>query len=933
MSDDVEIRPDLIGPDNDSESDYATATSDSDLEDDSPELAFAERLLSEIREGTYTCLVCTGEIDGESQIWSCDACYRVYDLACIRDWAKRGSSTGADKSWRCPSCNGKHYTLPKEYRCWCGKISNPQSNVFHPHSCGQTCNKSLESCVHECSFECHPGPHMKRCTALGPSLHCNCGEKSRQVPCIVTSYDKGWQCGKVCGDLLPCGIHRCKKVCHSGACGSCPETVITKCYCGKHTREVTCSERSYKKSDIDGELWIGTFPCEDICKQTFDCGNHVCVQNCHPYTAKSHMCPLGPDAVTYCACGKKKLSDLLEHPRTSCLDPIPTCGEVCGKKLPCGHACIDFCHEGDCRSCMKTVDMKCSCEYSSFTVPCAFKVSGSTPKCTHKCQALLSCRRHRCGDVCCDFEQVALRRDRELQKGRRRVGGHSAAALEEIINNIEAKHICTKECGKLLSCGLHRCQMTCHMGPCKPCLESSSDDLVCHCGQTVVPAPVRCGTKLPVCPHQCTRPTACGHRPEYHNCHPDDQSCPKCTFLMVKKCGCDKKVELQNIMCYQENISCGRMCGKTLPCGAHKCTKLCHAEGQCLKKCPSPCGKPKDCGHICTDTCHAPYTCKAPILCNEKVTIFCKCKRISKQVLCSSPSKNTVLECDSECAKLERNRNLLQALNLKSSTVISPDSLDRLTMEKVPYSEFVLDIFRDQKKWAQGIEQVLRDLVSGNLMRETYSFKPMQRIQRQFVHEMAEAYKLDSESQDPEPKRNVFVRIKSDSHVPSMSLEEALVITEKLKERARDKLRVQPTTAESSSFYNAIAIQYVFFGMTRIAIEDAIGPTLAKYNSIKNPSVKWINDSTFVLYPDGQHQEPTAELEEGLSKLCAEMAPILQKASIAFSCALCKIDRTGTTLFDLKKPSEKTEASNDDTKIGGPPVVVPPIPADDFNWY
>ncbi|GME81984.1 unnamed protein product [[Candida] boidinii] len=71
--------------------------------DEDDEIGVADEIISEIRRGVYTCLVCTGEIDEESPVWSCHHCFRVYDLNCIKNWAKNGSSTASDNSWRCPS--------------------------------------------------------------------------------------------------------------------------------------------------------------------------------------------------------------------------------------------------------------------------------------------------------------------------------------------------------------------------------------------------------------------------------------------------------------------------------------------------------------------------------------------------------------------------------------------------------------------------------------------------------------------------------------------------------------------------------------------------------------------------------------------------------------------------------------------------------------
>lgn len=65
-----------------------------------------------------------------------------------------------------------------------------------------------------------------------------------------------------------------------------------------------------------------------------DCGNHFCQDICHDY--KCTPCNLRPDVVTFCPCGKRKVDDLLHgEKRTSCLDPIPTCENVCDAFLPC----------------------------------------------------------------------------------------------------------------------------------------------------------------------------------------------------------------------------------------------------------------------------------------------------------------------------------------------------------------------------------------------------------------------------------------------------------------------------------------------------------------------------------------------------------------------------------------------------------------------
>lgn len=67
------------------------------------------------------------------------------------------------------------------------------------------------------------------------------------------------------------------------------------------------------------------------------CGNHMCSQVCHPQPCQ--LCPRLPHLVRYCPCGQTPLSQLLElgsSGRKTCMDPVPTCGKVCGKPLSCG---------------------------------------------------------------------------------------------------------------------------------------------------------------------------------------------------------------------------------------------------------------------------------------------------------------------------------------------------------------------------------------------------------------------------------------------------------------------------------------------------------------------------------------------------------------------------------------------------------------------
>ena len=149
-------------------------------------------------------------------------------------------------------------------------------------------------------------------------------------------------------------------------------------------------------------------------------------------------------------------------------------------------------------------------------------------KCPKKCGKKMLCGRHKCENVCCDYDE----------------------------------HICFKQCQKKLTCGLHNCEELCgHPGGCRRCLNTSFAERTCRCGTTVQHPPIPCGAPYPDCPRPCSRAHPCGHLPT-HSCHAECE-CPPCTFLCEKECfgGHEKR---RNIPCHVQGLSCGKDCMKPL---------------------------------------------------------------------------------------------------------------------------------------------------------------------------------------------------------------------------------------------------------------------------------------------------------------------------------------------------------------------------------
>lgn len=729
------------------------------------DLDLTESLIAELEDGEYMCLICAGEVDARTEIWNCSHCHRVYHLPCATAWAEKSTQKNqadnnnkkSKEGWPCPACMKTTKKIPREYKCWCRKTTNPMYLGIMPHSCGQTCGVTLE-CGHRCTAICHPGPHPD-CCSMGPAIKCFCGDNQRQLPCVMTSYN-GWSCGKICNELLPCGKHKCKRRCHDGLCYDCDTKIESKCYCGQTEKELECAYLREKKcsklittldDDNDDEKesvesWIGYFECEKLSTGLYSCRNHEYSFSCKPHKKEDFICPLTPKDTDTCPCGSSLVLDILGHPRLSCKEEIPLCGNVCNKLLPCGHKCLFDCHYGDCPDCPQVNKSHCRCGQEIFLVPCKTIALGEKPACHHKCTAKLQCGRHRCTEICCSEEKTA----KALQK--------SGQAWKLTREEWPEVHRCDRVCNILKNCKIHKCTEPCHQGPCKPCMESSNEDYVCPCGQTVVRAPIRCGTVMPKCSHLCTRQREnCEHPMAEHVCHdPAVTPCPKCYYIVPKKCQCGKSTV--KAPCSQPVTSCGKFCEELLPCG-HMCSKMCHKPGDCIKVCSKSCGKTLPCGHKhMTAKCHFPKKCEdtAPkpgeSFCSERVHMQCKCGNVTKTKQCTGRPTSLLLECNESCAVLERNRQIAAAFGMDPATAGTTGSV---TSDM--YSDDIIDLYLSNPAWCRSIERALQEMYTHKL--RVKRFPPMRSsYERMFVHLLAqEGFNFKSESQDVDPHRSVVV--------------------------------------------------------------------------------------------------------------------------------------------------------------------------------
>ncbi|KAJ7145342.1 hypothetical protein C8R43DRAFT_546162 [Mycena crocata] len=744
------------------------------------------------------CPICFSAVHPAQPTWSCSPsiavletqqyCWTTFHLKCIRSWAAKSVKEVADAwaargephrggEWRCPGCQARRTVVPTSYRCFCGSTPAPApARISTPHSCASPCTRTRPACSHPCPLLCHPGP-CPPCR-ITTDVKCGC---SKGTILALRCGETDVSCGSTCSRTLVCGIHICARQCHTDDCDPCAVREQARCWCGKEEREVGCGEGDAVPCSHDAvaEPWTGRFACAGTCDRLFACGTHRCSRPCHPENGPAAECPRAPGRVRACPCGRRPILPATSQgatpfpARPDCAAPIPTCASPCGTVLPCGHACAARCHEGECLPCVERVVRPCRCGGTMKSMFCSAATSAAAGAdtevlCEKPCAALRACGRHRCSRVCCPLASVAALQQKG--KGKKRAAESEAVGVGEEPGGL---HECDLACGKMLSCGEHKCEQRDHKGPCGLCLRSSFEELICPCGLTVLEPPIPCGTRIQ-CTYQCPRPPpACGHPRQQHMCHSDDVACPPCPFLSTKKCMCGKK-DVGNVRCAQERVACGSVCGRPLGCGYHHCERLCHPADEGCGTCVSACGKPRKLclpqHHPCTRPCHAPSSCDEATPCTTVITVTCACGRIRQPVQCGKSLTNPGREsqqpkCTNECLIAKRNARLADALG------ISQESRDRGGLA-VTWPDEVLAFGRANAKFVGVVEKAFAEFVAGEKKMQVLPHMPPER--RKFVHDVATVYRMDTQMVDQEPHRSVQLLRRFDTKVPSPSLSAAL---------------------------------------------------------------------------------------------------------------------------------------------------------------
>ena len=279
-----------------------------------------------------------------------------------------------------------------------------------------------------------------------------------------------------------------------------------------------------------------------------------------------------------CYCGRA------DNPISSRQFTAHSCGEPCSRVRPgCNHPCILSCHPGPCPPCTALLP-KSSC----FSHP-------------HRTEKGVMVR---CGDF-------------------------------------SAKpYSCGSRCDRLLSCGIHNCQLNCHEGPCDAC-DQVIGESPCHCGSST--RPLVCSSETTVsgwgCGAPCTKIYECGIHKCTRKCHQGSCGlCPNDPRVRKHLCECAQTeitTGVERTRCTDRIPTCEKVCGKKNNACGHACENLCH-HGPC-----------PECKIQVTQTCRCGRT-KRSFTCNE-ITAASSSSPFTCEQVCKTLKSCSKHKCDIVC--------------------------------------------------------------------------------------------------------------------------------------------------------------------------------------------------------------------------------------------------------------------------------------------
>ena len=298
--------------------------------------------------------------------------------------------------------------------------------------------------------------------------------------------------------------------------------------------------------------------------------------------------------------------------------------------------------------------------------------------------------------------------------------------------------------------------------------------------------------------------------------------------------------------------------------------------------------------------------CNETAPCRSRKFVFCPCGRIKNEVKCLAnfvnPHPDQSLKCNDECARLERNRRLADALNINH---------DSHTNDHVPYSENTMKLYKEMSAWADNKERAFRFLCQ-DAEETTIRFQPMPNRHRQFLHLLADDFGLKSESQDFGDHRHVVLwKTKTLLPAPNKTLAQCHEIRKKQSLEAETIAAITPRVPSPPGLeaYNGFVLTTPRFGITNDEVTAALAEDFSSVPSFTfKADYRHNRDTSDEIVITAQVQFSAfltpAPVEKILGNLKYRIERTVEKENLAKAVLLCHIDSNGNiTRREKHKPA------------------------------
>lgn len=268
--------------------------------------------------------------------------------------------------------------------------------------------------------------------------------------------------------------------------------------------------------------------------------------------------------------------------------------------------------------------------------------------------------------------------------------------------------------------------------------------------------------------------------------------------------------------------------------------------------------------------------------------VTCSCQNLKQEFKCGASKTNEgnskkTLDCDAECARLERNRKLALALN------IDPEAHKD---DYIPYSSETLKMFREAPKWAQAQEREFR-VFAADEAEKRLRFKPMPPSQRSFLHSLSDDFGFDSESMDPEPHRHVAV-FKTPKFVmaPMKTLAECVRIRNAAEAINAAAAETAKKAVNANEPYNGFVLTHPRFGLTLEELRNEISSVLDSLPGVAF-DISFLPNEEIVLKARPATSSTiisSTSIDAGLKALRMALSTMTSSKRLASSVQLCTLD-------------------------------------------